>query len=157
METEADFAAALPSVTHWGRDGDELRLTGDGVDLRFGLLPPVPDEEIVGTSWILESLVHGDAVSSTQGEATLVLAADGSFVGSTGCRELRGRYIIHGDLIDFVDLAAGGACPAELQQQDSFVIDVLEGGFSARVDGGSLSLTDHAGQGLGYRAAPGIE
>src|SRR5688572_152033 len=76
METEAAFIAALMAVTRWGRDGDVLQLTGDGADLTFELLPPVPDQEIVGTSWVLESLIQGDAASSVQGEAFLMLAVD---------------------------------------------------------------------------------
>jgi heat shock protein HslJ len=157
METESAYAAALLAVTRWGRDGDVLRLAGEGVDLRFTLLPPVQDEEIVGTTWVLDSLIQGDAVSSVLGEATLVLAADGTFSGSTGCRQLSGTYVINGDEIEFAELAANGNCPAELQRQDALVIDVLEGGFSTSVNGPSLTLTDNAGQGLGYRAAPGIE
>lgn len=157
METESAYAAALMAVTRWGRDGDQLRLTGDGVDLRFALLPPVPDEEIIGTTWILDSLIQGEAASSVQGEAFLMLTADGKFTGMTGCRELQGGYIVRGDEIDFVEMAAQGDCPAELQAQDSFVIDVLGDGFSATIVGGSLTLSDNAGQGLVYRAAPGIE
>jgi heat shock protein HslJ len=157
MATESAYATALMAVTRWGRDGDQLRFTGDGVDLRFELLPPVPDEEMVGTTWVLESLIQGEAASSVQGEAFLMFTADGTFSGMTGCREIRGNYVVNGDVIDFVDLAAEGDCPPERQAQDRLVIEVLEGGFSASVDGGSLTLTDNAGQGLTYQAAPGIE
>lgn len=157
MSAEAAYLAAIGAVAAWERQGDRLTLTGPEVELSYELQPPVPDEEIVGTTWVLDSLIQGDAVSSVQGEALLMLTADGAFMGMTGCRELSGRYVISGDEIDFVDLAAVGECGAELQQQDAFVIDVLEGGFSASVDGASLTLTDNAGQGLGYRAAPGIE
>ena len=154
---ESAYLAAIGAVAAWERQGDRLTLTGPEVGLTYELLPPVPDEEITGTDWVLDSLIQGDAVSSTLGEATLRLAADGTFAGSTGCRELAGRYVINGDEIDFVALVADGDCRAELQEQDAFVIDVLQGGFSATVDGASLTLTDNAGQGLGYRAAPGIE
>lgn len=157
MATESAYAAALMAVTRWGRDGDQLRFTGEGVDLRFELLPPVPDEEIVGTTWVLESLIQGEAASSVQGEAFLMLTADGKFSGMTGCREIRGSYVVNGDVIDFVDLAAVGDCPPERQAQDRIVIEVLEGGFSATIDGASLTLSDNAGQGLVYHAAPGIE
>ena len=156
METEADFLAALLAVTRWGRDGDALRLTGEGVDLTFELQPPAPDQEIVGTSWVLESLIQGEAASSVQGEAFLMLAVD-TFVGMTGCREIRGRWAVRGDVIDFIEMSVDGECPPERQAQDRHIIEVLEGGFSASVDGGSLTLSDNAGLGLVYRAAPGIE
>jgi heat shock protein HslJ len=86
-----------------------------------------------------------------------MLTADGKFNGMTGCREVTGRYVIHGDVIDFVEMAADGECSPELEAQDRIVIEVLGDGFSATVDGPTLTLSDNAGLGLAYRAAPGIE
>lgn len=157
MSAEAAYLASIGAVVSWERNGDELVLSGPEAELIFELQPPVPDEEIVGTAWVLESLLQGAAATSVLGEATLMLAADGTFIGSTGCRELRGRYVIFGDEIKFPDFAAEGECPADRQGQDAFVIAVLERGFSAAVEGAHLTLSDNAGHGLVYRAAPGIE
>ena len=157
MTAEAAYLATISTVTSWARDSDRLVLSGPDAELTFELSPPVPDEEIVGTSWVLESLIQGEAASSVQGEAFLMLTADGTFTGMTGCREIRGRYVIFGDEIDFTELAADGECSADRRGQDAFVIDVLGDGFSATIEGGTLTLSDNAGQGLVYRAAPGIE
>jgi heat shock protein HslJ len=157
MSAEAAYLAAIGVVDSWERDGDRLVLSGSQAELTFELEPPVPDEQIVGTTWVLESLIQGDAATSVLGEAFVMLTADGKFTGMTGCRELRGRYVMFGDEIDFAELSAEGECPADRRAQDAFVIDVLEGRLSATVEGTSLALSDDAGQGLVYRAAPGIE
>lgn len=157
MNAEAEYMAALAAVTRWAREGDKLTLSGDDIVLTFGLRPPVPDAEVVGTTWVLDTLLQGDAASTVLGEATLVLAADGTFIGSTGCRELTGNYEISGDAIDFSDVTATGDCTRELRGQDGLVVDVVEGGVKATVDGTTLTLIGNDRQGLGYHVAPGIE
>lgn len=157
MNAEADYMTALTAVTRWAREGDRLVLSGDGVELTFALQPPIPDAEIVGTTWVLDTLMQGDTASTVQGEATLVLAADGTFIASTGCRELTGSYQITGDAIDFAHVTATGDCSAKLEQQDALVFDVLDGPVSATVDASILTLTGSDQQGLGYHAAPDIE
>jgi heat shock protein HslJ len=157
MNAEAAYMSALAAVSTWARHDDELVLTGDGVQLTFGLRPPVPDAEIVGTSWVLDTLIQGDAASTVLGEATLSLAADGTFIGSTGCRELTGSYQISGEAIEFSDVTPTGSCSDELQGQDASVLDVLGGRVNATVDGSTLTLLGNDRHGLGYHAAPGIE
>ncbi len=74
------------------RDGDELVARGDGVELRFAGLAPPPTAELVGTTWVLETVLVGDVAASPMGEpATLELNEDGTFTGSTGCRTLLRR------------------------------------------------------------------
>jgi heat shock protein HslJ len=157
MNAEGAYMTVLDALSRWVRDGDRLILSGDGVELTFALQPPIPDAEIPGTTWVLDTLIQGDAASSVQGEATLVLAADGTFRGSTGCRELTGTYELSGDAIDFIGVPPTGDCADELQQQDALVLDVLGGGVSATVDGSVLTLTGSEQRGLGYHAAPETE
>lgn len=154
MAAEAAFSAALPRVTAASRDGERLTLSGPGVELAFDRLEPPPLAELVGTEWVLESLVVGAAVSSVAGDpATLRLDAGGTFTGGTGCRTFSGKWI----------QADGGIRPAELrmdqtdcdpalQPQDGHVVGVLEG-FRASIDGQTLTLTGDGGAGLVYRAA----
>jgi heat shock protein HslJ len=152
MAAEAIFIAALPRVRGATRDGDRLTLSGPGVELTFDRLPPVPVADIVGTEWILESLVSGDVASSVAGEpATLRLEAGGTFSGSTGCRTFSGRWVLANGGISPTDLGMEGECPAELTEQDGHIVGVLEG-FRASVDGQRLTLTGERGDGLIYRA-----
>ena len=93
MAAEARFLDVLGAGGTVTRDGDELLITGTGTELRFGPVPPVPTSALVGTEWVLESLLDGDTASSTVGQpATLRLADDGTMNGSTGCRTLTGTW-----------------------------------------------------------------
>lgn len=154
MALETSYLARLAQVDAARKDGEDLVLTGPQLELRFAPLEPPPTADLVGTEWILDSLVRGDAVSSTVGRpAMLVLDADGSFGASTGCRSLSGKYVVSGDEIELVELGAEGDCGADIVEQDGHVIDVLEGGFRAVVDGQQLTLTGDGGVGLVYRVA----
>ncbi|WP_129667204.1 META domain-containing protein [Phytoactinopolyspora endophytica] len=153
MDLESAYFAALDDVDNMSDDDGTLVLTGPSTELRFDAVPEVPTADIVGTGWVLESLVEGDTVSSVAGEpATLRLEADGTFTGSTGCREMSGSYIEANGQISPTDFGMGeGECPEDLRDQDSHVVSVIEG-FRARVDGDTLTLTSQGGQGLIYRA-----
>jgi heat shock protein HslJ len=152
MTVEAGYHAALGKVRAVARDGDVLTLSGEGTELVFELVPPVPDAALQGTRWVLESLIMGGAVSSVQGDAWLVLEPDGSMTGSSGCRELWGRYVVNGDQLAWTDLRADGECGARLEAQDRTVLSVLEQPIVA-VDGDRLTLMLPNGEGLGYRSA----
>lgn len=155
MAAERAYLTALAAVDTATVDGEELVLTGEGVDLRFEPVTPVPEEELLGTRWTLESLVDGGTASSTVGgPATLELSADGSLTGSTGCRELSGRFTVEGDVVRATELSAGtGDCPAEVEAQDAHVVAVLGDGFRVSVEGDRLTLTAPDGRGLVYRAS----
>jgi heat shock protein HslJ len=155
MESEQRYLESLPRVESWASTEGNLTLTGDGVELLFEALPPVPTAELTGTVWVLESLVDGDSVSSVGGErATLELFSDNSMLGSTGCRDLHGRYQVEGAEVTMPEMAAEGECPHDLQGQDGQVISVLGDGFRASVDSQVLNLTSSGGLGLVYRADP---
>lgn len=156
MASEAAYLAALPRVTTAARDGGSLVLSGPGVELRFALIRPVANASITGTVWVLESLISGDAVSSTVSErVTLEFHPDGTLAASTGCRLVTGRYTISGNqaqvTLDPYDLVG---CVEPMGGQDMHVLAVISDEFSIAIDGTSLTLT--AGdRGLGYSAAEG--
>jgi heat shock protein HslJ len=155
MALETTYLSALAKVESAHMDGATLVLTGSpGIELRFERLQPPPTAEIVGTPWLLESLIDGDARSSVVGDpATLLLKPDGSLEGSTGCRTLSGHYLVRGDEILANELGADGECPPGAQgRQDGHVIQVIGDGFRASVDGALLTLVDQDGTGLVYRA-----
>lgn len=153
MDSETRYLEALPRVDAYSGSEDRLTLTGEGVELSFVALPPVPIADLTGTVWVLTSLVDGDSVSSVSGDpATLELYTDGSMLGSTGCRTLHGRYVVAGAEVIISEMAAEGECPPELQEQDSHVVSVLGDGFTAAVSRHELTLTSTGGQGLVYTA-----
>lgn len=155
MASEAAYMSALQKATTADRSGNAMVLSGPGVELRFALIPPAANADLVGTTWVLDSLISGDAVSSTVGErATLQFNADGTFSASTGCRDVTGRYTVEGNRVRAtLDPYDTFACGNGLGDQDNHVLKVISDGFSVTIQGESLTLI--AGdKGLGYRASP---
>jgi heat shock protein HslJ len=153
MAAEQTYLDALGVVDTAGVENGELLLRGQDTELRFRRPPPQPVRELVGTRWVLETLLQGEIASSTLGEAAvLVLAADGGVSGSTGCRTLSGRWAQSDDLLVFPQLRADGACPADVRTQDQHVLAVLDGATSATVAGDQMTVTGPDGLALVYRA-----
>ncbi len=155
MEIESTFLSGLARVSAATRSGDTASLTGEGVEFVFDLLPPVPTAELIGTTWVLDTIIQGDSATSTAAgaePARLLLRADGTFVGGTGCRDLSGEYIVSGDTVQFTSFSTHGECPSEIEWQDGQVITVLEGGFTVEIDGDRLTVTASGGEGLSYRS-----
>lgn len=154
MAAEAAFVGALDDVRAATLEGDRLTLAGDGVSLDFERLAPPPTAEIVGTTWVLDTLFTADAASSVMGErATLRLEDDGSLSGSTGCRSFTGRWTEANGEIVFTDYAMDQTeCDPALADQDGHVVTVLGDGFRATVDGQRLTLSAQGNVGLGYTA-----
>lgn len=153
MASEVAYLAALPRVTTAAHSGNSLVLSGPQVELRFAPVPPVANAALLGTAWVLDSLINGDAVSSTVGaRATLQFNADGTFSGSTGCREMSGTYTVSGNQVQAtLDPYDTIGCAQGLGDQDVQVLAVISDGFGVTIQGQSLTLTA-AGKGLGYRA-----
>ncbi len=153
MTAEAAYLAALPKADMAMRTGDSLVLSGQVVELRFALVLPVADAELVGTTWTLDTLINGDTASSTiGGVATLEFERDASLVGSTGCRSFSANYTLSGNQVQVTSLATTKqACTVELVGQDEHVLKVIAGGFGVQIVGHRLTLTA-GGFGLGYGA-----
>ena len=154
MAAEAAYLAALPRVTTAARQGDSLVLSGPQVELHFVRIQPVPNADLVGPLWRLDSLIIGEVVSSVVDKpATLQLNANGPLAASTGCREVTGRYTISGAQVkvtlDPYDLFA---CAGAVGAQDAQVLTVLGAaeGFTVAITGDSMTLAA-GNQGLGYR------
>lgn len=155
MDIESAFMKGLVGVTGWARSGETVSLTGEGVEYTFELLPPVPTAALIGTTWVLDTIIQGDAATSTAAgadPATLLLDADGTFTGSTGCRDLSGEYVVSGDTVQFTSFGAHGECRSDVEWQDGQVITVLGDGFTVAIDGDRLTVTSSGGEGLSYKA-----
>lgn len=155
MRSERAFLDAIAVVDKVELTNDGLVLSGPETELRFESLEPVPTAELIGTVWVLEGLVDGDAVSSPMAgasEATLQLFANGTFEGSTGCRTISGEYQVSGAEVQFTNWGAEGECPSDLSSQDSRVISGLEGGFRVEIVEDRLTTWVAGDEGLIYRA-----
>lgn len=150
MSLESAFMAALPHVTTAARTGDALALSGPQVELRFELVPPVPNAELIGPTWVLDSLIDGAVTSSVLGEALVEFGTDGSFTGSTGCRLFTATYAAAGDRMTVTDLVTTkNACSTDVVAQDMRILEIIGGGFSFAISGNQLTISAGA-RGLAY-------
>ena len=152
MSAENTFMDALSRVDSYEIAGEQLTLSGADVTLVFAVIPPIETAPFFEQRWTLESLIQHDAVSSVQGDGFLLLTEEGALTGSTGCRDLSGVFIVVADEIVPTDFGAEGDCAADLGQQDSHFISVIEGGFNASVNEDRLTLMNADGNGLQFRA-----
>ena len=79
-------------------------------------------------------------------EPQLILRGEaGGYVASAGCERLHGAYRVEGGTIAFEPPAAPAACPAELQDLEATLLEVLALARSWSIQGQTLELFDAAG------------
>lgn len=82
-------------------------------------------EQRVAGNWLAEDIQGGGVIDRAQ--TTLELSADGSFHGSGGCNNYRGKAVIEGKSIAFGPVAATRmACPEALMNQEAKFFKALE-------------------------------
>lgn len=154
MRAEALFTEAISRVGTLALDGT-LTLSGDGVEMVFEALEPVPDAGLTGVTWVLDGLIEGDAVSTPVADTRgfIELSPDGSVTGDTGCRPFSGRYVISGAEVLINELAADGPeCEPNVADQDNLVFSVIGDGFRVEIDGERLTMWSRGDQGLTFVA-----
>lgn len=135
---------------------DTLTLTsGSSVLTMLDRVIADPDRPLVGTVWRVDSLISGDAVSSTPAgaRATLTFASDGTLSVSPGCNTGGGSWTLDGDTLTMDRiLTTRMACDDARGELEAAVLGVLGAG-ELTVDITAASLTLSAGDtGLGLRA-----
>ena len=153
MEAESAYLAALGAVEQAATADGYLVLSGGDAELRYRPLPEVPASDLVGTEWVLETLLDGEIASSTTGMwAVLELAGDGTLTASTGCRGLTGTWALEGDVVRVTGVAPEAVtCEPDVAAQDAQVVAVLSADFQVAVTEDSLTVTGADGLGLVYR------
>lgn len=156
LETEERYLGALEAADEISVDGDSLTITGPDVELVYSRVPPVDTEPLVDTTWVLHGLITDGGpdgkVASAQ-RARLRLDSDGTYEGSTGCRDFSGQWDEAGDRVVFTSMTFSGDCRPRGTAQDNHVITVLAAGVTVTVEGDDLTLMSaRGGAGLTYRA-----
>jgi heat shock protein HslJ len=159
MDLEQAFLGSLDGITSHTVEGDVLTISGPAAEWVWERRFPVPDAEIVGTTWVLDTYLRGGAATNMPGIelATLTLGDDGTFTGSTGCRRLEGEWVTTGATVRFTSFAAiddptAGVCAPGAETLDGLVISVLEAGFTVEVEAGRMTLMAPGDEGLSYTA-----
>ena len=131
------------------REGLELVLTDRGV--------ASPDAALQGTSWQLDGIRTGDAVSSVPAGTqtpTLLIADDGAVTVHTGCNGGRGTATVSDSTITFAPVVTTkAACASEVgRQTEAAVLATLDGAVTWTINEQNLTLTK-GDSGLMFRAA----
>jgi heat shock protein HslJ len=148
------FLGSQPSIS---QEGDMLTLTSGGTVI--GLQDrevAEPDLPLTGTTWTVESIISGDAVSTVPGNAvaTLAFTDDGRVDVDTGCNIGSGSYEVTDGTLRVRDVMTTLiGCDGAAGQLEAAVTAVLNAGeLDYAIDAGSLTLM--AGdQGLGLRGS----
>jgi heat shock protein HslJ len=161
MEAESRYLSALQDARTIHRQDDELVLEGPDSRLSFAFVTPPPTAELVETDWKLEGLIEGSgpdgSVSSPAAPAKFRMEDDGTFSGTTGCREYGGKWVESSGQIDVTEFGfkstGVGRCSEYERHQDDLIGGVLGDGFTAEIDERQLTVRALRGDiGLYYRA-----
>lgn len=154
MDLESTYLQALSTIDTAGRDGDDLVLRGDGVELRFQPVAATPDVDLEGTDWVLDTIVDGDTASSIlAGTEPSIRFEEFAVSGSDGCNSFNSSYeLIDGALsLGMVATTAVG-CSDDVMNQAAAIGEVLGDQPTVSIDGDRLTLTRGDGSALIYRA-----
>lgn len=144
------FTQALSAVTLWAAAPDGIELLDDAGLVRVrlqrsGAVSPAGD-------WLIAryALPDGDLGSAVEGSgAALLLAADGSVSGQTGCRTFEGSYLAESDRIVLAPtVIVGLPCEEDsgpLVRQDRRLLAAFDAVVNWRHQGDRLEMLDGAG------------
>jgi len=159
MDQDTWLAAVLTGRPTIDLNGDALTLAGGGVEIAMKDRRTVdPDRPLTGPRWRVESIITGDAVSSTpqEAEAHFTFAADGRVTGSTGCNDFFGSYQAAGGMITFSGVGmTKKACQGAVNVLERAVTALFDGRPAPyRIEADQLTVTYSTGNGgLQLRAA----
>jgi len=156
MDQDTWFAGLLTAGMQWRLDGDDLVLVAGTTEIRLTDRRVVePDQALVGTRWVVDTIFDAQMASSipTTAEPVLVLADDGTAVFNTGCNDGTATWELSGDTLRFPEIFTNLAgCLDERGDVEIAVKAVLGRPLVVEISADRLTLTTPDGDGLGLRA-----
>ena len=149
----AKFLSSAPTVR---LSSDELVLANDTTEVRLmDRRVADPDRPLVGTRWIVESIIDRETASSIpQGAVSqLLMSAEGTFTGNTGCNHMGGTVTMAAHTIRFAGVfTTKMACEQDRMRLEQAVLDVLHDEVGYEIEADQLRLRHSSGKGLDLRA-----
>ena len=154
MEQESAYLKIVPRAATLTVAGDTLSFAdsaGTTILTFTRLVPPAP-APLTGTNWTLDSIYHGDAVSSVISGSTITVVFDtgGRVSGSAGCNQYFGSYTATGTSLAISSLGSTKMnCNGEgiMLQENTFLTRMKQtAGFT--ITGNRLTLSDAGGAAL---------
>ena len=156
MEQDSFVGEVLSASPTWELNGDRLTVKSGSTTLDLAPREAVrPDKELVGTTWVLDTLVDGEVASSmAAGAPEVTLVFDGKrAVADTHCNGVTADYTMVDNRIVFEPGAmTKKACEPEIMRGETAVYDVLSGEATYELTDNRLSLTGSSGKGIQLHA-----
>ncbi len=114
-----------------------------------------PDAELMGTQWIADTIIRGQAASTLVPGTEVTLHVEANALrGFGGCNDYGADIEIDGNQIRVGQITYTEiACMGEgIMQQEAFVFTILGNDFTFEIDGDRLTILDRNGDGLGFQA-----
>jgi heat shock protein HslJ len=156
MDQDTFLAAFLTSAPAVALTGDELTLTSGDASISFlDRKVADPDLPLEGTTWVVDTIITGDATSSVPGtEEASITITDGIAAVDFGCNTGSGDVTITAETITFGPLAMTlMACADDAATLESAVVVTLSGEVTYEIEAQRLTLTNGV-DGLSLHAAP---
>jgi heat shock protein HslJ len=137
-------------------DGETLLLAKGSVRLTLEDREIVdPDRPLLGTRWVVDGLISGDAVSSVPlGVSAALTFSDGRVAVEAGCNGGDGSVEVTDTTLDFGPIVrTTKGCGPDAMAVEQAVMAVLSGQVGYAIEAGTLTL-DAGGAGLMLRAEP---
>jgi heat shock protein HslJ len=156
-EQDSFVASVLTASPSWRLDGDRLTITSGSTTFELAPREAVrPDKALVGTTWVLDTLVDGEVSASVPAgvpEVTLVFD-DERVVAETHCNGAGATYTAAGDRLVFQPPGATDLklCTPEIMLVETAVTDVLAGEATYRITADRLTITNTSGEGIQLHA-----
>ncbi len=164
--TEMACDPALMAQDAWLAEllgGAQITLNGDTLTLaRGGVLLTLldrsvadPDRPLVGTRWVVDGIVNGEAVSSVpQGITASLTFTDGAVAVETGCNTGGGAVSVADGILAFGPISLTEmACGPGATALEQAMVAALTGKVAYAVEADTLTL-DAGGAGLVLKASP---
>lgn len=158
MDQDTWLSEVLTGEVGWSTDGDTLTLTSGDVEIT--LVPrevASPDLDLVGPSWVLDTLVDGEAASTVPAgvEATITFTDDGTFALAAGCNTGGGAWSAEGDELRLTATRLTRmACGGDAGAVERAVLGVIDDTVTVDITEDRLTLTTADGSaGLGFTPA----
>ena len=113
-----------------------------------------PDASLVGTRWLVDTIIQGDVASTPpQGAVgSILFGSDGALAASLGCNTGSAQFTVAGDNITIGAMVTTRmACLGEAAELEKHMLAVLAGAVQFAIDGDALTLTADSGAGLGLQ------
>ncbi len=143
---EARVSAILQNADRWSLADDVLTIGAADGSGAIELVPPEPavPPGLASTTWVLDTVVEGDAASTPVRGTRVTLVVDpgaGGISGSTGCNDYGGEATIAPPEITVGSLnVTERACEPDVMAQERLVLSVLEGATAIEVEGDTLTV-----------------